>query len=157
MTIEFYSEKLQTVAGPVSMLPQKGSVSGGSHRPLNSFSIRVDDDGGAGTILFDAPYSWTTEAVFALHDQAPVIAQLLSHSDVVGSADAMEEQFSRTGIPFHLHQDDFGAIDHKATGWISAIAFADFLKPYGLEVIHMPGHTPGSISFSASEASSDEA
>ena len=51
--IEFYADRTQPLVGPVVMLPQRGSATGGSKRPLNSFAILREDY----SILFDAPFS----------------------------------------------------------------------------------------------------
>ncbi|MCK0167257.1 hypothetical protein MWU52_06815 [Jannaschia sp. S6380] len=145
--MRFYDPDPQPVLGPVTMLPQKGSVSGGSKRPLNSYAIRH----GEGTILFDAPVSWVTGAVRAIQTRAPVVAHVLSHRDLAESGDAFGDLGDMTGAPFLMHpadqaQDapsklDVGLEDPRAHRALD-----------GAEVIEMPGHSPGSILLHLPEA-----
>ena len=144
--IEFYAPKTQPIAGPVVMLPQKGSVTGGSKRPLNSFAILRDDY----SILFDAPFSWVMDGVQRLADDGhPPLACVLSHRDLASSGDAFDALRSEFGASILLHPDDQETDAAKAAG----VAWGDpttgqgavMLADAGLELIHAPGHSPGSI------------
>lgn len=129
--IPFYAEETVTVAGPVAKLPQKGSGSGGSRRPLNSFVIRR----GEGAVLLDAAYSWALTGIAAEPSPQAIV---FSHGDTVDSADALDALAGR-GAPFLLHPAD---------GREGPVAFEDprgHPALGGIEVIGMPGHTPGSI------------
>ena len=141
--MEFYSPTAQRVAGPVVMLPQKGSASGGSKRPLNSFAVLREGR----SVLFDAPYSWVLDGIQALADEGhPPAALVLSHRNTAGSGDAFEEIARRFGAPVLLHPADQGHPEARGTG----VAFSDptaspVLAEAGIEVVAIPGHTEGSI------------
>ena len=145
MPIEFYSPHRQHVVGPVHMLPQKGSVSGGSKRPLNSWAVLRDGY----SILFDAPFSWVRDDVAQLADDGhPPRALVLSHRDLAASGDALDA-FAADGVPILLHRDDQATAKAKDAG----IAWGDvmhgegaaILRDAGIEAIHVPGHSPGSV------------
>ena len=80
--MQFYAPKTQVIVDNIVMLPQKGSASGGTHRPLNSFALLFDDH----SLLFDAPYSWTLDGIRDLAQQGkPPRALILSHRNTAGS------------------------------------------------------------------------
>ena len=144
--IEFYADRTQPLVGPVVMLPQRGSATGGSKRPLNSFAILREDY----SILFDAPFSWVMDGVQRLADEGhPPLACVLSHRDLASSGDAFDTLRSEFGASILLHPDD-QATDKAKVGGVAwddpttgqgAAMFVDA----GLELIHVPGHSPGSI------------
>lgn len=140
--MQFYSPDSQTIAGPVRMLPQKGSVSGGSKRPLNSYAIL----GERSSILFDAPYTWTVPGIDALvADGTPPRALVLSHRNTAGSGDAFDRMVQTYDLPILLHPDDQKHPEADGAG----VPFEDtdhpLLREAGIEVIHVPGHTDGSV------------
>lgn len=146
MPIEFYAREIQPVLGPVFMLPQRGSVSGGSNRPMNSYAIQTSPAGRRETVLLDAPFSWTMEGVRAMARSAPISAHVLSHRDLLFSGDAFEQMDRSFDAPFLLHPDDLTDDEAKDVG----VELHDptdhkLITEAGLDVIHMPGHTPGSI------------
>jgi hydroxyacylglutathione hydrolase len=84
------------------------------------------------------------------------------HVDHIGSA----EPFCRTGLPFYIHKDDELALTDQE-GWgagypapleapadVRAFVDGDVLELAGLsfEVVHTPGHTPGSSCFRVPDA-----
>jgi glyoxylase-like metal-dependent hydrolase (beta-lactamase superfamily II) len=140
MPIRFYDPEPQPITGRVTMLPQAGSVSGGSNRPLNSYAIRVADS----TILFDAPVSWVMDALRRVHAEAPIRAHVLSHRDLARSGDAFEAQRDAFGMPFLMHPaDQAEGAPAKLSMPLEDPRSHPALK--GIEVIEMPGHSPGSV------------
>lgn len=143
MPITFYASGPQRVTDRVTMLPQKGSTTGGSKRPMNSYAIRIDTGDGPRTILLDAPFSWVMDDLRARHTEAPIVAHVLSHRDLAASGDAFAEQGDVFGAPVLLHpadRDDTARalpVDLRDPGGHPALA--------DVEVISMPGHTPGSV------------
>ena len=144
--MDFYAPDIQPIIGPVVMLPQKGSVSGGSKRPLNSYAILRGDR----SILLDAPFSWTLDGAHALADDGfPPEIMVLSHRDLLSSGDAFEDYDRTFGAPVLLHPDDrdADAADDLGVPLRDPMAGeeARLLSEAGIETIHIPGHTPGSI------------
>ena len=146
MPIEFYASRRLHVIGPIHMLPQKGSVSGGSKRPLNSWAVLREGY----SVLFDAPFSWVMDGVQGLADDGhPPLACVLSHRDLAASGDAFDALASEFGASILLHPDDQTTDKAKAAGvsWGDPTSGqgAEILRDAGLELIHVPGHSPGSI------------
>ncbi len=141
--MQFYSERTIPIIGPVVLLPQAGSVTGGSKRPVNSFAILRE----GWSILFDAPFSWVMEAVEQLaRDGHPPEALVLSHRDLAGSGDAFEEMVERFSIPILLHPDDWQEdAPRKLTVPLHDPMESAALAEAGAKVIRIPGHSPGSI------------
>lgn len=140
--MKFYSPDSQTILGPALLLPQEGSGSGGSKRPMNSFAILRDDH----SVLVDAAFSWTVEGIRKLvADGRPPRALVLSHGDVVGSADALGDIAAEFGIPVMLHPLDAARDEASATGieFVDPI-HSDLLDASNVVRMHVPGHTPGS-------------
>lgn len=141
--MQFYSPDSQPILGPIVLLPQKGSVSGGSKRPLNSFAVLRDGY----SILFDAPVSWALDGIARLADGGrPPRALVLSHRNLCSSGDAFAEIVERYGCPVLLHPADQ---THPEAGE-AGVAFGDpttdpVLADAGVEAVHVPGHTDGSI------------
>ena len=141
--MQFYSPDTQPILGPVHLLPQAGSTSGGSKRPLNSFAILREGR----SILFDAAFSWTIDGIAALADGGhPPVALVLSHRNTVGSADALDEIRTRFDVPVMLHPADAAHEEAASSG----IDFVDpmhsaALDEAGLTRMHVPGHTDGSV------------
>jgi glyoxylase-like metal-dependent hydrolase (beta-lactamase superfamily II) len=140
---EFYSPDIQSISPSIAMLPQKGSSSGPTHRPLNSFAILKSGM----FILFDSPFSWTLDGVRELvsHGRSPV-ASFISHSDLAESGDAfveLQEQFELTSL---LHATDQTiAKAHGCDFPFGDPMTSDVLQKVNVELIHIPGHTSGSI------------
>lgn len=144
--IDFYADRTQPLVGPVHMLPQKGSVSGGSKRPLNSYAVLRDGY----SVLFDAPFSWAMDGVQRLADDGhPPLACVLSHRDLAASGDAFDVLASEFGASILLHPNDQATDKAKDAGvaWVDPTSGqgATILSDAGLELIHVPGHSPGSI------------
>ena len=144
MAIDFYSPHRQHVIGPVWMLPQKGSVSGGSKRPLNSYAILRDGV----SVLFDAPFSWVMDDVRSLADEHAPLAMAISHRDLAASGDAFDVFAAEFGAPILLHPDDAATPKARdaAVPWDDPTSAenAAILREVGAELIHVPGHSPGS-------------
>ena len=144
--IEFYADRTQPLVGPVVMLPQAGSAMGGSKRPLNSYAVLRDGY----SILFDAPFSWVMDGVHRLAANGhPPLACVLSHRDLAASGDAFADLVAEFGVSILLHPDDQATDAAKEAG----VAWSDpttgqgaaILADAELELIHIPGHSPGSI------------
>ena len=144
--MEFYSERSQHVHGPVMLLPQKGSFTGGSGRPMNSYAILRTH----GCILFDAPFSWIMDTIeqYIGMECAPR-AIVLSHRDLAGSGDAFEQIVEHYELPILIHPAD--RHDKKARHLnvplddVTSGEGARELERAEIEMIHIPGHSPGSI------------
>ncbi len=140
--MNFYSPDTRPILGPVVMLPQRGSTSGGSKRPMNSFAILREGR----SILFDAAFSWTRDGIRRLADEGhPPAALVLSHADVVGSADALDEILADHGIPVMLHPLD-AELERVAKGGREYVdpMHSELLDAAGIVRMHVPGHSPGS-------------
>ena len=139
----FYAPDTQPVVGPVVLLPQEGSSSGGTNRPLNSYAVLREGR----SILFDAPVSWALEGIRALAAEGrPPRALVISHKDLASSGDAFDLFREEFDAPVLMHPADQ---THPAAQGLG-LAFQDpmesaVLAGAGARVIHMPGHTPGSI------------
>lgn len=140
MPITFYDFASQRITERVTLLPQKGSVSGGTGRPLNSYAVRLQ----GGTILFDAPVSWVMDALDRIHAEAPIRAHVISHRDLAGSGDAFDAQWDAFGAPFLMHSED-QAEDAPSKLDVPLADPRGHPALEGIEVIEMPGHSPGSI------------
>ena len=144
--IEFYADRTQPLIGPVVMLPQAGSATGGSKRPLNSYAVLRDGY----SVLFDAPFSWVVDGVQRLADDGhPPLACVLSHRDLAASGDAFADLASEFGVSILLHPDDQATVAAKeadvAWGDPTTGQGAAILADADLELIHIPGHSPGSV------------
>ena len=141
--MNFFSPESQTLYNDLVLLPQKGATTGGSGRPPNSFAILFNDY----SVLFDAPYSWTLAGIKDLADKGyPPRVLVLSHRNVAGQGDAFGTLQENYNLPILLHPDDASHPEAKRSG----VDFGDpmddeVLKESGLEVIHFPGHTAGSV------------
>ena len=146
MRFDFNQPANRHLIGPVWMLPQRGSVTGGSMRPMNSYAVVRDH----GSLLFDAPLSWTLDGIAALaQSDHPPRALVISHRDLASSGDAYRTIRDRYGLRPLLHPDDQSTEAARSSG----IEWADWDAPetrqiwtdFGVEPIHLPGHSPGSI------------
>ena len=148
--MDFYSTETQAILGPVRMLPQKGSVSGGSKRPLNSWAILREGR----SILLDAPVSWAMEGIAALAAAGhPPAAHVLSHRDIAGSGDAFDAFADAYDAPFLMHPEDQAEdAPRKLSVPLNDPMASDVLRDAGIETIHIPGHSPGSIMLYSAEA-----
>ena len=137
--MDFFSPNSQYLYDDLVLLPQEGAQTGGTGRPPNSYALLLDGY----SVLFDAPFSYLLDEVEDLAERGhPPGALVLSHRDLVGQGDAFQTLQETYDLPVLLHPDDVRA-GHN-------IDFANpldsnLLKEAGLEVIHFPGHTPGSI------------
>ena len=140
---EFFSTDTQELFEDLWLLPQEGASTGPTGRPPNSFAVLA----GEKSILVDAPYGWVIPALRELRDRGyPPAALVLSHSNVAGSEDAFAEITEEFEVPVLLHPADADARESRRAG----VEFGDprqseVLADAGLEVIHFPGHTDGSI------------
>ena len=139
----FYSEKSQALFDNIVWLPQKGAKAGPSGRPPNSYAILVRNF----SVLIDAAYSWNMPGIEQLVNagQRPS-ALVLTHADVAEQGDAIAEIHRTYDVPVLLHPADASLARSRRAG----VEFADPTKHSALDgawldVIHIPGHTPGSI------------
>ncbi|WP_299414767.1 MBL fold metallo-hydrolase [uncultured Sulfitobacter sp.] len=144
--MEFFAPHVRPIIGPVVMLPQKGAVTGGSKRPPNSYAI----SGSTGTLLFDAVFSWNLDAIEAMISTAhPPLALVLSHRHLVSSGDAFHEIKEHYELPVLLHPDDHTCPSMSrlpmAVGDPTGGKGLEILQGVGAQLIHIPGHTAGSI------------
>ena len=139
----FFSSEPQYLFDNLVLLPQEGAQTGPTGRPPNSFAILTNGS----SILFDAPYSWVTPAVRRLRDEGyPPAALVLSHSNVAGQGDVFDVMTQEFGVTVLLHPADAARDESRQAG----VEFSDpresnVLSEEGLEVLHFPGHTDGSI------------
>ena len=140
---DFFSPEPQYLFDDLVLLPQDGAQTGPTGRPPNSFAVLTNER----SILFDAPYSWVVPAVRRLRDEGyPPTALVLSHSNVAGQGDAFDVMTQDFEIPVLLHPDDAARDESSQAG----VEFSDpqdseALAEAGLETLHFPGHTGGSI------------
>lgn len=134
--MDFFAPDPQYLHDDLVLLPQEGAQTGGTGRPPNSYALLF----GGYSVLFDVPFSYLLDGVDELAKRGhPPGALVLSHRDLVGQGDAFETLQNTYDLSVLLHpEDDTGG------------AFSDptdnaLLKEAGLEVIHFPGHTSGSI------------
>ena len=141
--MNFFSSESQTLFDNLIMLPQKGAMTGGSGRPPNSFALLFEDY----SVLFDAPYSWTLAGIKELANQGyPPRVLVLSHRNVAGQGDAFVTLQEDYNLPILLHPDDASHLEAKRSGVEFGNPMEDeTLRESGLEVIHFPGHTAGSV------------
>ena len=140
---DFFSPETQVLFDDLLLLPQEDAQTGPTGRPPNSFAVLL----GGRSILFDAPYSWAVPAVRRLRDEGyPPAALVLSHSNVAGQGDALDAMTEEFGVSVLLHPADAAAAESQRSGVGFADPFqSDVLAEAGLEVLHFPGHTEGSI------------
>ena len=137
--MDFFSPDSQYLYDDLVLLPQEGAQTGGTGRPPNSYALLFDGY----SVLFDAPFSYLLDEVEDLTKRGyPPGALVLSHRDLVGQGDAFETLQETYDLPVLLHPDDVRASYD--------IDFANpldstLLQEAGLEVIHFPGHTLGSV------------
>ncbi len=141
--MDFFSPGSQTLYNDLILLPQKGAATGGSGRPPNSFALLFEGY----SVLFDAPYSWTLSGVEDLASKGyPPKVLVLSHRNVAGQGDAYEALQEAYGLPILLHPDDASHPEAKRSGVdFDDPAESEVLRKSGLEVVHFPGHTAGSV------------
>ena len=141
--MNFFSSESQMLYDDLVLLPQKGATTGGSGRPPNSFAVLLEDY----AVLFDTPYSWTLAGIKELADKGyPPKVLVLSHRNVAGQGDAFETLQRDYDLSVLLHPDDASHPEAKRSG----VEFGnpvgnEVLEAAGLEVIHFPGHTAGSV------------
>ena len=138
----YFSSDTQLVNQSVLVLPQRGGITGGTGRPPNSYAIIFDDF----SILIDAPFSWCREAIewLVLSGKRPR-RHFLSHRHIPMSADAIREYERRDGKIFLLHPNDQSHDDAAGKAEYADPTCDPVLAETGLEAIHMPGHTAGSV------------
>ena len=137
--------------GGLVMLPQFGSASGGTQRPFNSFALVFDTPSGRKGLLVDAPLRHCVPGVRGLVEEGvEVVGCVLTHSDLAGAGDAFDTLAAEFGTPFFLHPED--RHDPRVRGLMQqwedpceAFAEGGPLADLPVEVLHWPGHTPGSV------------
>ncbi|WP_157961810.1 MBL fold metallo-hydrolase [Acuticoccus kandeliae] len=140
---QFFSDKSQALFDDILWLPQAGAKTGPSGRPPNAYAILGRD----GSIMIDAVYSWNMDAVDQIaHAGLPPTAFVLTHVDVAAQGDGFATIRERYGCPILLHPADVARPVSAKAG----VAFMDpmndtALRNAGIDVLHMPFHTPGSI------------
>jgi glyoxylase-like metal-dependent hydrolase (beta-lactamase superfamily II) len=140
---DFYQPQSVTLAPGLVMLPQFGSASGGTHRPMNSFALVFEER----CVLFDAPLANAVPGIRKLvRDGVRPVACVLSHADLCGSGDAFDPLIGELEIPLMLHPRDQADRRAQRLGidWGDPTAAGAF-EDLPVEVLHWPGHTPGSI------------
>ena len=132
------------------MLPQFGSASGGTHRPLNAYALVFGAEHGRKGVLFDAPLRHCVPGIRGLTDQGVrFVGCVLSHADLAGRGDAFDTLAGELGLPLFLHPED--RHDPRARGLMQE--WEDPTDPEAfdglpIEVLHWPGHSPGSVMLS---------
>ena len=100
-----------------------------------------------GVILVDATHAVTMDAVLRHLDGRPVLALLITHSDLLGQAlgpaAILSERYG--GAPVLAHAAD-ARHDRGVTPLRDAHAL---LSELGVDDYHIPGHTPGSVLYLA--------
>ena len=141
--MDFFSPKSQYLYDDLVFLPQEGAVTGGTGRPPNSYALLFEDY----SVLLDAPYSWVLAGMRELDDKGhPPRVLVLSHRNVAGQGDAYETLKQDYNLPILLHPDDASHPEAKRAGTeFGNPVENEVLQVAGLEVIHFPGHTEGSI------------
>ena len=140
--MQFYNPRSLSIVEGLIKLPQFGSSSGGTQRPLNSFALCFGDR----CVLFDAPVSNALPGIAKLRREGiRPVACVLSHADIAASGDAFDE-LARMQIPLLLHPLD--QTDPRAArlslAWGDPMTDAS-LADLPLEIIHWPGHSPGLV------------
>ncbi len=107
-------------------------------RKGNTYALRRPE----GVILVDAVHRITAEALNRYLAGAPVLAILLTHSDLVQQAFGPPKLISHCfgGAPLLIH-----AADATAEGLTQLQERSDLLQQLGITYHHIPGHTPGSV------------
>ncbi len=140
--MDFFSPKAQYLYDDLVLLPQAGATTG-SGRPPNSFAVLFEGY----SVLFDAPYNWTLGGIHKLAEEGyPPKVLVLSHRNVAGQGDAYGALRETYGVLILLHPADASHPEAKQAG----VEFDDpvtdeVLEEAGLEPIHFPGHTAGSV------------
>ncbi|MEM9703644.1 MAG: MBL fold metallo-hydrolase [Planctomycetota bacterium] len=158
MTTRFYHPRRQWIVGDdatggLLMLPQFGSPSGGTHRPLNSYVVVFVSQNQRRALVFDAPFRHALPGIRGLKEEGiELVGCVLSHADLAGSGDAFDALSAEFDLPLFLHPED--RHDPRVRGvmqeWHDPTepgAFGDL----PIEVLHWPGHTPGSIMLCTNE------
>ena len=136
----FYQPRSVTVREGLVLLPQFGSASGPTHRPFNSYALVFGDR----CVLLDAPVLDALPGIRRLMERGvSPVGCLLSHADLADADgfDAIRDEFD---LPFMLHHDDRDDPRAERLGidWQDP---AEGLVDLPVEVIHWPGHSPGSV------------
>ncbi len=140
---DFYQPRNVALRDGLILLPQFGSPSGGTHRPLNAYALVF----GERCVLFDAPLSHALPGVRRLiADGVQPVAVVLSHADLAESGDAFEAMEGELDLPIYLHPADQADARAKRLGidWRDPTAADGPLAEMPVELIHWPGHSPGS-------------
>ncbi len=122
------------------------TVTGGM---LQTNCYLVWNEGAKDCVVIDPGFE-ATEILVQLRAQGKKVAAILlthGHFDHVGGVKALAEE---TGCKVYLHKEDLGLPTQMTAGIISATDYygeGDVLQLAGLrlQVLHTPGHTPGSV------------
>ena len=157
----FYHPRSQWLVGDLDsgglvMLPQFGSPSGGTHRPLNAYALVFGKEHGRKGVLFDAPLRHCVPGIRGLMDNGVnFVGCVLSHADLAGQGDAFDTLAGAPsegglGLPLFLHPED--RHDPRARGLMQewedptgAFSAGGACGELPIEVLHWPGHSPGSV------------
>ena len=147
---DFFHADSRTLVPSFVWLPQAGASTGPTGRPPNSFALLLDGPSGGQSILFDAAYSWTVQAIREIAESGhPPAALVLSHRNVAGQADAFGPLAELFGIghevPILLHPDDQRHPEsQRGVAYHDPLSHPVLRRP-DLDVVAFPGHTDGSV------------
>lgn len=137
---EFFSAKSQGLSASLVWLPQAGAAAGPDGTPPNSYAVLTD----RGAIFVDAAFSWTVEGIRKVVDAGlHPLGFVFTHREVMEAGDAFGT-LRTIGAPFFLHPADVPSGGMPGIGFLDPRE-ADFLRHGAVNVIEMPGRTPGSI------------
>ncbi len=139
----FFAAEPQPFFDDVLLLPQAEATTGPTGRPPNSYAVLFEDR----SVLFDAPFRRLLPALQRLADDGyPPAALVVSHRHVVGQGDGFEAIQDAFGCPLFLHPTDARHPSVREAGLDFENPMAhDLLTGAGLETLHVPCHTAGSV------------
>ena len=139
--------RTEPAVGPVVALPRTGTPPAHAPaRPPNAFAILRGDY----SILVDAPFAWALEAVHRLAEaELAPLALVLSHHHLAAAGDAFEAVRAEFGVTVLIHPADRDAAAAAGAGGPlgdpTSGQGAEVLREAELELVPVPGHTPGSV------------
>jgi hydroxyacylglutathione hydrolase len=126
--------------------------------PIETHSILIADEK---AVIFDAPLDCTQQIVQALEEHSLKAALILlthSHWDHIADAAKLKKTLD---VPLYIHAEDAPNLEKPGSDHLPLMFPIKGVKPDGyltdgqkietgglkIEVIHTPGHTPGSVCF----------